>query len=63
MYLVTFGLALVLLMSTVLFLTVGLNPKNDEYSNLPWIYSGLCAVGSGVLWVVSARLGRKQTSE
>ena len=58
MYLVTFGLALVLLMSTVLFLFVGLNPKKEEYSYLPWLYSGISAVGSVAFWVVSSRLGR-----
>jgi len=58
MYLVTFGLALVLLMSTVLFLFVGLNPKKEEYSYLPWLYSGISAVGSVAFWVVSGRLGR-----
>jgi len=58
MYLVTFGLALVLLMSTVLFLFVGLNPKQEGFGYLPWVYSGLSAVGSIVCWVVSGRLGR-----
>jgi len=58
MYLVTFGLALVLLMSAVLFVFVGLNPKQEEYSYLPWLYSGLSAVGSVVCWVVSGRMGR-----
>ncbi len=58
MYLVTFGLALVLLMSTVLFVFVGLNPKQEEYSYLPWLYSGLSAVGSIACWVTSGRLGR-----
>jgi len=58
MYLVTFGLALVLLMSAVLFVFVGLNPKNEDYSYLPWLYSVISAVGSVAFWVVSGRLGR-----
>ena len=58
MYLVTFGTALVLFMSAVLFLFVGLNPKNDEYSYMPWVYCGLSAVGSVTCWVVSGRLLR-----
>jgi len=62
MYLVTFGLALVLLMSTVLFLFVGINPKQEEYSNLPWIYSGCSAAGSIAMWIVSGRLGRTSTT-
>jgi len=61
MYQVMFGMALVLLMSTVLFLFVGLNPKHEEYSNLPWLYSGLSAVGSLTFWVLSGRLA--QTTE
>ena len=61
MYLVTFGLALVLLMATVLFLFVGLNPKAEEYSYLPWLYSGLSAVGSGLFWFISGRLARVKT--
>ncbi len=56
-YLVTFGLALVLAMATVLFALVGLNPKGDQYGWLPWVYSGLCLAGSGALWVVSGRMG------
>jgi len=55
---VMFGLALVLLTATVLFVLVGVNPKNDEYSVLPWVYSGMCAVGSVVCGLVSSRLGR-----
>jgi hypothetical protein len=58
MYLVTFGVALVLLMSAVLFVFVGLYPKNEGYSDLPWLYSGMSAIGSAAFWVVSGRLGR-----
>jgi phytoene synthase len=61
MYNVTFGLALVLLTATVLFLLVGINPKNAEYSFLPWLYSGLSAVGGVVFWLISGRLGRTQS--
>jgi len=56
---VMFGLALVLVMATVLFILVGVNPKNDEYSTLPWVYSSLCAAGSFASWVISGRLGRQ----
>jgi hypothetical protein len=55
---VTFGFSLVLVMSTVLFILVGVNPKNEAYSNMPWIYSGLSAAGSILFWVVSSRMSR-----
>lgn len=58
MYLVTFGLALVLSMATVLFLLVGLNPKDAEYGYLPWVYSGLSLVGAAICWFVSGRLSK-----
>ncbi len=63
MYLVTFGLALVLLMAAVLFVFVGVNPKNEEYSVLPWIYSGISTVGSVTFWVISGRLGRQRSGK
>lgn len=63
MYLVTFGLALVLAMSTVLFVLVGLNPKQVEYGRLPWIYCGLSLVGSAICWVASGRLARPARSD
>ncbi len=56
---VMFGLALVLVMASVLFVLVGVNPKNDEYRTLPWVYSGTCAAASVACWVVSGRLGRQ----
>lgn len=56
MYVLTFGLALVLAMATVLFALVGLKPKSDDYGALPWVYCGLCLLGGIVFWRVSARL-------
>jgi hypothetical protein len=58
MYLVTFGLCLVLAMATVLFGLVGLNPKNVDYGSMPWVYSGLSLVGAVTCWVVSGRLAK-----
>lgn len=55
-YLVTFGLALVLAMATVLFALVALNPKDENYGFLPWIYSAASLLGSVVCWRVSGRL-------
>jgi hypothetical protein len=59
MSMVMFGLALVLVMATVLFVLVGVNPKNDEYGTLPWVYSSACAAASVACWVISGRLGRQ----
>jgi len=55
---VTFGLTLVLIMSTALFALVGLNPKAEDYGYLPWLYAGLSAVGAAVLWRISGRLSQ-----
>jgi hypothetical protein len=60
---VMFGVALVLVMATVLFALVGVNPKNAEYSTLPWVYGGACAAGSVACWVISRRLGRQLTAK
>lgn len=60
---VMFGLALVLVMATMLFVLVGVNPKNEEYSTLPWVYSGACASGSVVCWLISGRLGRQPNAK
>ena len=56
LYVLTFGLTLVLAMAAVLFFLVGLNPKHEGYGALPWVYCGLSAAGAGVLWRVSGRL-------
>lgn len=59
LYVLTFGLSLVLAMATVLFALVGLNPKSDDYGALPWAYSGACLVGGVVCWRVSGRLASR----
>jgi hypothetical protein len=56
---VMFGIALVLVMATVLFVLVGVNPKNAEYGTIPLVYSVVCAAGSVACWVISGRLGRQ----
>lgn len=61
-YVVTFGLALVLAMAAVLFALVGLNPKGDQYGIMPWVYSGASALGAAVFWRVSGRLAPPPTS-
>ena len=55
---VTFGLALVLVMATALFVLVALNPKHEGYGDLPWLYAGLSAAGAVLLYGASVRLDR-----
>jgi hypothetical protein len=55
---VTFALALTAVTATTLFVTVGINPKEDGYGTLPWYYAGGCLLLSGPLFWVSRRLGR-----
>ncbi len=52
-HVVTFGLTLVLIVATVLFVLVGLNPKQESYGHLPWVYAGLSIIGAAILWQVS----------
>jgi MFS family permease len=63
MYLVTFGLALVLVMATLLFILVGLNPKSDDYGHLPWVYSGVSLACGIACWLISGRLADKSVSK
>jgi len=56
MSLVTFSFALVLIMATALFVSVGFNPKNESYGKIPWVYAVVCLVGSAVCRGVSHRL-------
>lgn len=37
------GLSITCLMAMLLFLMVGLNPKESAYSHLPWLYSSTCS--------------------
>jgi hypothetical protein len=62
LYVLTFGLSLVLAMATVLFALVGLNPKGDAYGVLPWVYSGACLVGGAICWRLSGRLAGRSTA-
>ena len=45
-YLASIGLSLTLTMATALFILVGVNPKQADYSNLPWIYAAMSAVAA-----------------
>jgi hypothetical protein len=45
-------------MGAALFVTVGVNPKADAYSNLPWYYAGGSAVAAAVFYQLSRRLDR-----
>jgi hypothetical protein len=56
--LVAFSLTLVLIMASVLFVTVGLNPKGDGYAPLAWTYAVLCLVGGAGCWFASRALSR-----
>jgi len=60
---VTFSLSLVLIMATALFVTVGINPKQQDYGKLPWVYAIVCVVGSAACRMISNRLDPDQTSE
>lgn len=53
---VTFAFMLVLIMATVLFVSMGLNPKEEGYGKLPWIYAACCLVGSAACRSISRRL-------
>jgi len=59
MHLVTFGLALVLAAAAVLFVLVGLNPKDSSYGNIPWIYSAASLVGGIFCWWLSRRFAKQ----
>ena len=58
-YLAIFGLSMTLIMATALFALMGLNPKLESYDLLPWVYSGVSAVGATVLWVWAQNIGRQ----
>ncbi|MEL7500385.1 MAG: phytoene/squalene synthase family protein [Planctomycetota bacterium] len=58
-YLAVFGLSMSLIMSTVLFFLMGMNPKLDSYEAMPWIYSGVSAIGATMLWFWAQRIGKQ----
>lgn len=58
-YLAIFGLSMTLIMATVLFALMGMNPKRESYDLLPWIYSGCSAVGAAALWFWAQCIGRQ----
>ena len=63
MSLVTFGLALVMVMATALFVLVAVNPKHEEYGTTPWAYAaGSLALGAAS-WLASTRLDRPAAEE
>jgi hypothetical protein len=41
-YLAYLGLSLTSIMGAALFVLVGVNPKQEEYQLMPWIYSAIC---------------------
>jgi hypothetical protein len=57
---VLFAATLVLFLGAVLFVTVALNPKDAVFGNLPWLYMGVCVLGSlscGAVWYRRERSG------
>ncbi len=58
-YLAIFGLSMTLVMATVLFALMGLNPKREAYQLLPWMYSCASAIGAATLWFWSQHIGRQ----
>jgi phytoene synthase len=55
-YVVSLGLSLTLTMAVALFIMVGVNPKQDEYAHLPWLYAALSAVAASVTGYLARRL-------
>jgi phytoene synthase len=58
-FLAIFGLSMTLIMATVLFALMGINPKLDTYAASPWIYCGGCAVTAAALWFWAQSIGKK----
>ncbi|MEM7782296.1 MAG: phytoene/squalene synthase family protein [Planctomycetota bacterium] len=58
-FLVVFGLSMTLVMATVLFALVGINPKLSDYQTLPWVYSGVSAAGAAALWFWAQAIGKR----
>ncbi|MDG1807625.1 MAG: phytoene/squalene synthase family protein [Pirellulaceae bacterium] len=58
-YLAIFGLSMTLVMATVLFALMGLNPKREAYELLPWMYSCASAIGAATLWLWSQHIGKQ----
>lgn len=58
-YLAIFGLSMTLIMATVLFALMGMNPKQESYELLPWTYSGCSAVGAAALWIWAQFIGKQ----
>jgi phytoene synthase len=54
-----FGLSMTLVMATVLFALMAMNPKMESYSVMPWVYSGGCALGATALWFWAQNISRK----
>jgi uncharacterized membrane protein YhdT len=52
----TFALSLTTLMGMILFVTVGINPKTEAYSNMPWYYASGCFLTSVLMYFLSRRL-------
>ena len=55
-YLVAWGLSLTLVMATALFVLVGINPKDEAFGHLPWLYASLSALAACVFGYVASRL-------
>lgn len=58
-YLAIFGLSMTLIMATVLFAMMGINPKLDSYAASPWIYSAASAVTAAGLWFWAQSIGKQ----
>lgn len=53
-----FGLSMTLVMATVLFALMAMNPKLESYSTMPWVYSGGCALAATALWFWAQSISR-----
>jgi hypothetical protein len=55
---VTFALALTAIMGAALFVTVGINPKNEDYGNSPWYYAAGSVSAAALLYALSRRFDK-----
>ncbi len=56
---VAFAISLTAFMGSTLFVLVALNPKQENYDNLPWYYAAFCLVLSGAVYMLHRRIEAK----
>jgi hypothetical protein len=58
---VLYALALTNFLGATLFVVVGINPKHDQYGNMPWYYATLCLLLTAPLYYFSRRYERLES--